>query len=142
MKHSIITVLIFTLLSNIAVSNTNPTPQTDIQILVNQVSYNQKGTKQAVVKSAQPLPNDLTFQLLNNETSSPVYTGKASASKTVESWGKEFYSPLIFTDFAGNGKYKIRLIVKETRYGWNCNFRNSQIINLKLIGSVRFACHI
>jgi hypothetical protein len=112
MRYSIITVLIFSLLTNISLSKAQTAPQNRIQILVNQVAYNQKGSKQAVVKSEQPLPNGLGFELINTETGLSVFSGKVKASERVASWGTgSCYSPVIFSDFATNGTYKIRLAV-------------------------------
>ncbi len=111
-KYSTITIFMLSLLTNISFSKTNSTLENKITILVNQVAYNQKGTKQAVVKSTQPLTNDLGFQVINTETGLPVYSGKVKTSQRVASWGIEFYSPLSFSDFSKNGTFKIRIIIK------------------------------
>jgi hypothetical protein len=111
MKNNIITILIFTLLTNFSFASTNNIRQNEIQILVNQVAYNQKGTKQAVVKSVQPLPEGLSFQLLNTTTGLSVFSGKVKATQRVASWGAECYSPIIFSEFSKNGTYKIRMVV-------------------------------
>lgn len=112
MRRSIIAVLIFTLFYNIWLAKAQTAPQNGIQILVNQVAYNQKGTKQAIVKSEQLLPDGLGFQLLDTATGQIVFSGKVKAGERVESWGTgSFYSPVIFSDFSKNGTYKIRLTV-------------------------------
>jgi hypothetical protein len=50
MRYNTIAVLIFTLLTNVSLSKAQTAPQNGIQILVNQVAYNQKGSKQASCK--------------------------------------------------------------------------------------------
>jgi hypothetical protein len=143
MRYSTITILIFTLLTNISFSKNNTARQNEIQILVNQVAYNQKGTKQAVVKSRQPLPDSLSFQILNTETGLSVFSGKVKAAQRVVSWGTEFcYSPLIFSDCSENGTYKIRMIVNgETIDSYHFQIGDAAIGKISIPAIVNFFQH-
>lgn len=112
-KQYRIALLIINLLTGMSFSTSSKTSENEIKILVNQVAYNQKGTKQAMIKSEQSLPDGLGFQLINVGTGIPAYSGKIRAGQRVESWGNEYYSPINFSDFYKNGTYKIRIILKE-----------------------------
>lgn len=101
---------IFVFIFASTVASAKPIPSSEIVILANQVAYNLKGTKQAIVKTKHPLPNGTKFQLLNTKTGLPVYFGKVEPAEQVADWGADFYSPIIFSDFAESGTYKIRIV--------------------------------
>ena len=143
MRYSTITIWIFALLANISSSSAHTIPQREIQILVNQVAYNQRGTKQAIVKSEQPLADGLGFQLLNTETGLSVFSGKVKASQRVASWETgSYYSPIIFSDYAKNGTYKIRLVINgQTTDSYPFQIGDALISKISIPAIVNFFYH-
>jgi hypothetical protein len=142
MKYKLITILVSTLLTGMSFSGINKTRQNEIQLLVNQVAYNQKGTKQAVVKSEHPLSNGLVFQILNAETGVLVFSGKVKTAQRVASWGTDYYSPVVFSDFSKNGKYKIRIVANgETINSYNFQIGDALIGKVSIPAIVSFFQH-
>ncbi|WP_205748115.1 glycoside hydrolase family 9 protein [Dyadobacter luticola] len=86
----------------------------NIIIHVNQVAFDSKGAKTAVI-SANPgeLGMVKEFELFSSKSVKKKFSGKLSAAMKMEEWfpGKVYYR-IDFSSFVKPGKYKIRLNVK------------------------------
>jgi hypothetical protein len=88
-----------------------------VDILINQVAYNMKGPKEAIVKSDQPLPDHVDFQILKNGSNVPLFSGKTGKAEQVAEWGLDaWYSRINFSGFVISGSYQIRLSVNGKTY--------------------------
>ncbi|WP_205945275.1 glycoside hydrolase family 9 protein [Pedobacter hiemivivus] len=88
-----------------------------IHILVNQVAYNLKGPKQAVVKSDHPLPDNLEFQVVQQGDAVVLFSGKVGRSERVLDWGMDvWYSKVNFSGLSVIGTYYVRLSVEGRTY--------------------------
>jgi len=93
-------------------------PPEHVQILVNQVAYNLKGSKEAMVKSSMPLQNNVEFQIVEMKTGKQVFSGKVSRSEQVLDWSDHaWYSPINFAGLIQTGDFKIRLSIGGKNYG-------------------------
>lgn len=82
----------------------------EIVILTNQVAYNIDGPKTAIVKSANALAEQTSFQIINSITGETVFTVKAAKSEQVTEWNaSEWYSPIDFSSFMQTGDYKMKV---------------------------------
>ncbi|RZM29435.1 MAG: glycosyl transferase [Pedobacter sp.] len=99
------------LLSMLLLVATNATAA-NIEILVNQVAYNLRGPKAAMLKSNVPLQGNLQFTIVESTGDEPVFSGKTGKSQQVSDWGTEVsYTRIDFSQFRKPGKYKIRLTI-------------------------------
>lgn len=89
----------------------------EVQILVNQVAYNLRGPKTAIVKSNVPLDNNLRFQIITAAGDAAVFSGKTGKAQQVADWGPEItYSRIDFSEFTKAGTYKIQLTIDGKTY--------------------------
>lgn len=77
-------------------------------IYVNQVGFDTKAPKIAVVGLDAPVQRKTIFTLINSSTGQQVFTGVLSGPSTIDEWapGKSFYNA-DFSSFQKGGKYKI-----------------------------------
>jgi len=84
-----------------------------ITILINQVAFDLKGPKGAIVKSDEPLPESTAFDLVDALTFEKVFSGRLSPAIEVKEWFPGvFYSKADFSSFEKPGLYTI-VIRKE-----------------------------
>jgi SAM-dependent methyltransferase len=81
-------------------------------IFVNQVAYDARGAKIAVVQTDAPLPAGASFGLLDSATSAVEKTDALGPASQIEEWaaGKYFYRA-DFSAFRKAGVYKLRTLV-------------------------------
>ena len=86
-------------------------------IHVNQVAYDSRGPKMAVVSSDGQLPAAITFSLQHITDNKVVYTGKLVSAGQVEEWfpGKYYYRA-DFSGFRESGNFRITVTVKDVVY--------------------------
>ncbi|TCC99025.1 glycoside hydrolase family 9 protein [Pedobacter psychroterrae] len=93
------------------------TRASEVQILVNQVAYNLRGPKTAIVKSNVPLDNNLRFQIITAADNAAVFSGKIEKAQQMADWGTEVsYNRIDFSGFTKTGAYKIQLAVNGKIY--------------------------
>ena len=81
-----------------------------ITILNNQVAFNLTGPKRTIIKSAEPLPDSTTFELIDALSFEKVFTGKLSRGIEVKEWFTGiFYSQADFSALEKPGLYKVVL---------------------------------
>ncbi|AWK06795.1 glycosyl transferase [Flavobacterium crocinum] len=78
-------------------------------IYVNQIGFDPKSPKIAIIGTEIPLQNT-TFTLIDSETGKTVFTSKVGKAESVDDWktGKLFYQA-DFSSFQKTGKYKIAI---------------------------------
>ncbi|MDB5121234.1 MAG: glycosyl transferase [Sphingobacteriales bacterium] len=87
------------------------------EIYINQVAYDAKAPKKAVIGTDNPLSKKISFLVINAISSKIVFSGLLSHATKMESWalGKTYYeadfSPLVLP-----GKYKIKIIIDKKPY--------------------------
>jgi len=86
-------------------------------IYINQIGFDSRGSKIAVIGDDSQLPGKPAFALINSSTGQPEYTGTLSAPQKVEDWypDKVFYQA-DFSSFKKEGKYKLELIIGSEKY--------------------------
>lgn len=88
-----------------------------VTVLVNQVAYDLDAPKSAMVRSKGPLPEGLTFQLLDALTLKPVFSGKLQKAQQVKDWQQDiWYNRADFSAFNKPGYYKVQVEVKGKAY--------------------------
>ncbi|MEP6613385.1 MAG: glycoside hydrolase family 9 protein [Mucilaginibacter sp.] len=77
-------------------------------IYANQVGFDSKAPKTAVVSTDKPLTRKTVFHLVNTATGKTEFTGVLSGPATVDEWtpGKSYYQA-DFSAFQKTGKYKV-----------------------------------
>jgi SAM-dependent methyltransferase len=92
-------------------------PVAQIQILINQVAYNLKGSKEAMVKTSQPLQNDTRFDVVEVRTGKHVFSGKVSKSERILDWSDDtWYSRVNFSGLMNAGDFKISISIAGKDY--------------------------
>lgn len=82
----------------------------ELTILTNQVAFNLKGSKKAIIKSGKILSDTTSFKIINAITDQPVFSGKIEKSEQVTDWKSDvWYSKADFSTFQQAGYYKIRI---------------------------------
>ncbi len=86
-------------------------------IYINQVGFDTKGPKIAVIGIDHPLAANTTFTLINTENNKTEFTGTIGAPQTVDEWtpGKICYQAN-FTLFRKTGKYSLSILVDGKPY--------------------------
>jgi hypothetical protein len=86
-------------------------------IHVNQVAYDSRGPKTAVISTNKLLQASITFSLEDTVTGKAVYTGKTAPGAQVAEWfpGKYYYRA-DFSGYRNPGKFRITARVKDTIY--------------------------
>ncbi|MES2110787.1 MAG: glycoside hydrolase family 9 protein [Bacteroidota bacterium] len=81
-------------------------------IYANQVGFDSRGPKIAVVSTDKPLSRKTVFNLVNTVTSKSEFMGVLSGPATIDDWtpGKSYYQA-DFSAFKKTGKYIIKVIV-------------------------------
>lgn len=99
LRKQLISVVTVFFLSVIAYSNP--------VIYVNQIGFDPKSPKIAIIGTETPLQNT-TFTIIDSETGKTVFTSKVGKAESVDDWklGKLFYQA-DFSSFQKTGKYKI-----------------------------------
>lgn len=84
-------------------------------IYANQVGFDSRGPKIAVVSLDKPLTSKTVFNLVNTATNKPEFSGVLSGPATIDDWtpGKSYYQA-DFSAFKKTGKYSIRITVGGT----------------------------
>lgn len=77
-------------------------------ILVNQVGYDARFTKQAMLRTAAAAPNT-SFTVVNALTLEKIHEGQIGASQQVNDWGQHWFSPLDFSAVTTPGYYRLEV---------------------------------
>jgi hypothetical protein len=86
--------------------------QNKINILVNQVAYDLKAPKMAIVKCDEPLSLSTSFEIVDAKTAEKVYSGSLEQGIAVKEWSPNaYYSRANFTLLQKLGIYK--LVIKK-----------------------------
>jgi len=92
-------------------------------ILNNQVAFDLKAPKMAMVKSDEPLPESITLELVDALTFEKVFSGPLSPATEVKEWFPGvFYSQADFSPFEKPGMYKLVIRSKGKEYS-SCDFK-------------------
>lgn len=83
-----------------------------LKILTNQVGYEDKGAKRAVVMADTRLPIQ-TFQLINTATGKTVYSGKTDFANAVNKWKNWLFWTLDFSPYVTEGTYQLRVTLPQ-----------------------------
>lgn len=81
-----------------------------VRVLTNQVGYDSKKAKRAVILADQQLPIQ-TVQLVDAETGKVVYSGKPVFSGPVNKWKNWLFWTVDFSAYATEGTYKLQVPV-------------------------------
>src|ERR1700743_1069761 len=86
-------------------------------IYINQIGFDSRGPKIAVIGSDSPLPAKTGFTLTDISTGKTEFTGTLGVQEKVEDWypDKVFYQA-DFSAFKKDGKYKLSLIIDGQTY--------------------------
>src|SRR5882757_1120220 len=86
------------------------------KIYVNQVGFDTKAPKIAVIGVDKKLGDKATFTIVNAENKA-VFTGNLGSAQTIDDWtpGKIYYKA-DFSTFEGNGKFKLAIKVEGKQY--------------------------
>ncbi|GAA4336694.1 glycoside hydrolase family 9 protein [Mucilaginibacter gynuensis] len=86
-------------------------------IYVNQVAYNNRSPKMALVGMDEKLTRKTVFHLVNDSTGEEVFTGVLSGPQAIEEWlpGKVFYSA-DFSTFDKSGTYHVAISINDKTY--------------------------
>ena len=86
-------------------------------IYANQVGFDAAGPKIAVISLDNKLTRKTVFNLINNSTKQPVFTGVLSGPENIDEWtpGKAYYKA-DFSAFNKTGKYSVRISVDGKFY--------------------------
>ncbi|MDB5006225.1 MAG: hypothetical protein JWP45_618 [Mucilaginibacter sp.] len=89
-------------------------------IYANQIGFDSRGPKTAVVGVDHPLLGKTTFHLINTVNNKTVYTGVLSGPQHIDEWtpGK-IYFRADFSDFNKSGKYRLNIVVDGKLYNSN-----------------------
>ncbi|MBK8883157.1 MAG: ThuA domain-containing protein [Bacteroidales bacterium] len=91
-----------------AQSDLDKSLQQKITILASQVAYNLDAPKMAVIKSSEPLPASVSFEIDDALSLEKVWSGTISKGEKVKEWSPDlFYSQADFSTFRIPGNYKI-----------------------------------
>ncbi|MCO5946348.1 glycoside hydrolase family 9 protein [Mucilaginibacter flavidus] len=82
-------------------------------IYANQIGFDSKGPKIAVISTDKPLARKTIFNLINTTTGKAVFTGVLSGPASIDEWtpGKSYYQA-DFSAFQKTGKYRITATVE------------------------------
>jgi hypothetical protein len=86
-------------------------------IYVNQIGFDTKGPKIAVVSIDHPLTRKTIFNLVNVLTGKPEFTGVLSGPQNIDEWtpGKNYYRA-DFSTFNKTGKYQVSITAEGKSY--------------------------
>jgi len=86
-------------------------------IYANQIGFDLKGPKIAVVSVDKALTRKTVFRLINSTSNEAEFTGVLSGPQTIDEWtpGKSYYSA-DFSAFKKSGKYSISITVDNKTY--------------------------
>src|SRR5699024_2246439 len=89
-------------------SEATPLPLPGVYILVNQVGYNTKGWKHAVISAKKKL-NIYSFKLINAKKEKVVYNSKVHYKGSVDHWKNWKFWTLDFSNFSGSGIFYLKI---------------------------------
>lgn len=86
-------------------------------IYINQVGWDSKAPKIAIVRTDVPLSNNISFTLIGVPSGTTLFTGTLSAAMPIEEWeaGKFFYQAN-FSAFIKEGQYQLRVAIAGVNY--------------------------
>ncbi len=86
-------------------------------IYANQIGFDLKGPKIAVVSVDKALTRKTVFRLINSANNEPEFTGVLSGPQTIDDWtpGKSYYSA-DFSAFKKSGKYSVSVTIDNKTY--------------------------
>jgi hypothetical protein len=92
-------------------------------IYINQVAFDSRSPKIAVIGVDAPLVKGAKFTLINSSTSAIEFTGITGQAQRIDEWapGKLFYHAN-FSGFAKSGSYKLKIIIAGKAYT-SCAFQ-------------------
>jgi type 1 glutamine amidotransferase len=85
--------------------------QQQATILVNQVGYDARLDKVAMLKTTDAIPASTSFTVQNALTLETEYEGTAGTSLQVKDWGTNWYTPLGFAALTKPGYYKVSAVI-------------------------------
>lgn len=90
-------------------------------ILINQIGYDTKGSKQAVVQHFDPMTEPLAFEILYR-SGQKVFESQSTTHGLVQGWKNRYFSVLDFTAFETQGTFKISITTRGQQIT-SANFR-------------------
>jgi hypothetical protein len=86
-------------------------------IYVNQVGFDSKGPKTAVISVDHKLSGKTEFHLINTLNNKTEFTGNLNNPQSIDEWtpGKIYYKA-DFSSFQKSGKYKVSIIIDDKTY--------------------------
>ncbi|MBC7417255.1 MAG: glycoside hydrolase family 9 protein, partial [Pedobacter sp.] len=117
--------------------------ENEVEILVNQVAYNTKSNKEAIIKSDKILPTTLAFQIQNTVNDSVVFTSKIKKAEHVKDWSGEInYQKADFSSFQKAGTYRVVIKVQQKQY-FSSTFKigDDELTKIALPAIVSFFYH-
>lgn len=78
-------------------------------ILVNQVGYDTRFTKRAILRTDAAVGQNSSFTVVNALTLDKVFQGQVGASQQVKDWGSYWFTPLDFSPLNAPGYYRVEV---------------------------------
>ena len=85
--------------------------RSDVSVLVNQVGYDTRFAKKAMLRSRIQSGPSTSFSVVNALTLEKVFEGTAGAGEQVKEWGEYWYAPIDFSAVTAPGYYKITVML-------------------------------
>jgi hypothetical protein len=86
-------------------------------IYANQVGFDTKGPKIAVIRTDKALSRKTAFILVNTLTGKPEFTGVLGGPQNIDEWSpRKSYYRADFSSFKKAGKYSVRLVIAGKTY--------------------------
>ncbi|RFZ85940.1 glycosyl transferase [Mucilaginibacter terrenus] len=86
-------------------------------IYVNQIGFDSKSPKMAVVQFDSKLTKPFAFTLVNVATGKVAFTGMLNEPQTITDWAPgKLFMQADFTPFSSAGKYKLRIVYDKVTY--------------------------
>ena len=109
-------------------------------IYANQIGFDSKSPKIAVVSTDKPLTRKTVFNLVNKATGKTEFTGVLSGPANIDEWtpGKNYYQA-DFSAFQKNGKYNITITIDgKTSASFPFTIEENALAHLSISSIVRY----
>jgi hypothetical protein len=94
-------------------------PSKDLHLIyyLNQVGFDLRAPKEAVVQTDIPLPAGTSFAIIDSSSGQPVFSGRLGGAQQIIDWapGRWFY-PANFSGLQKPGTYQLKITVNNQRY--------------------------